>query len=427
MKIVDVDPASPLFGQIRAGYTLLMINNKKVEDTLDFCFKVSQEKIKLTFADPQRRIITFAFNDILPGQLGLRFEDDRIKTCKNNCLFCFVRQQPRGMRRQLYIRDEDYRLSFTHGNFITLSNLERVELDRIVRQRLSPLYVSVHTTDEALRRFMLGNRKLPSLMPQMRFLVKNRITLHTQVVLCPGINDGAHLDRTIDDLAGLFPQTATLAVVPVGLTRYREKLPVLRPFTRKEAGDIITYLESRQKVFLKKLGSRFVWPADEFYVLAGRSFPRRNNYEQMAQFENGVGMVREFLSVFNRHRKRLRKVRTSRRILFLTGYSAFPFMRDEIMPYLTQELRLKSILKKVANRFWGKNVTVSGLLTGRDLLRAALSERANFDVAVLPPNCLNRDDLFLDDMSRQEFTTRLKKKVIVGQYNLVNSMIEALS
>ncbi|MBN1211737.1 MAG: DUF512 domain-containing protein [candidate division Zixibacteria bacterium] len=427
MKILEVYPESPLFGRVRPGYSLLSINNRKVEDALDFCYKISGEEVRLRFADPRGHILTFTFADIQPGELGLKFDEDKIKVCNNNCIFCFVRQQPRGMRRMLYLRDEDYRLSFTHGNYITLSNVSRAELRRIVRQRLSPLYISVHTTDEELRRYMLSNKKLPPLMPQIKYLVKNRIVLHTQVVLCPGINDGAQLEKTIADLAGFYPQAASLAVVPVGLTRYRDRLPRLRPFNKEKAVAVLDYIEECRERYLTKFGSRFVWPADEFYVLAGRPFPKRYIYEDMPQFENGVGMAREFIATFNRSRHRLKEIKSSKRVLFLTGYSAYPFMRSEIWPFFEEKTDLKLTLKKVSNRFWGRTVTVSGLLTGRDLLEAARKERANFDVLALPPNCLNADNLFLDDMTLNGFTDILGKPVVTGQYNLTNTIIEAVS
>jgi len=424
MKVLQVYPESPLFGQVRPGYQLVAVNNQEILDSIDFCFKVSGERVKLKFTDLRGREITFSFNDILPGELGLDFDDSDIKICKNNCIFCFVRQQPKGMRRQLYVRDEDYRLSFTHGNYITLSNITGAELERIVTQRLSPLYISVHATDETLRRKMLGNKRLAELMPQIRYLAENHITLHTQVVLCPVINDGAHLEKTIDDLAGLYPRVKSLAVVPVGLTRYREKLTKLRTCTKNEANEVVTYLEKRQREFLKLHGSRFVWPADEFYVQAKRSFPKQHTYEDMAQFENGVGMAREFLTVFNHRRHRLKDIKSKKRVLFLTGYSAYDFLKDEVFPFLRVELGLNIDIQKVPNIFWGETVTVSGLLTGKDFLKAADKEKDDYDMVVLPPNCLNHDDLFLDDMSREEFQKALGKPVLVGQYNLANTIQE---
>lgn len=427
MKVLQVYPESPLFGRVRPGYQLVAVNNQEVTDTLDFCFKVSGEQIKLKFTDPDGRILTFRFEDILPGELGLELDDSDIKTCRNNCIFCFIRQQPRGMRRQLYVRDEDFRLSFTHGNFITLSNITEAELKRIVTQRLSPLYISVHATDEALRRRLLGNKKLADIMPQLRYLAKHDITLHTQVVLCPGINDGMQLEKTVDNLAELYPAVASLAVVPVGLTRYRDKLPHLRVFTPTEAAGIVDYLEQRQRQFLLRLGSRFVWPADEFYIRAQREFPKRRVYEDLPQFENGVGMVREFLTVFNRRRRILKNIRSKKRVLFLTGFSAAGIFESVVFPFLKNELGLNIDIKKVPNIFWGKTVTVSGLLTGRDILKEAEKVKNKYDMVVLPPNCLNSDGLFLDDISLAEFRAGLDRPVLVGRYDLTETIKEIYS
>ncbi|MBU0982649.1 MAG: DUF512 domain-containing protein, partial [candidate division Zixibacteria bacterium] len=217
------------------------------------------------------------------------------------------------------------------------------------------------------------------------------------------------------------------AVVPVGLTRYRDKLPELRTYTRDEARTIVNRLETVQKELLDRLGSRFVWPADEFYVTAELPFPSRAGYEDMQQFENGVGMAREFITNFNRRRSRLKGLDTSRRVLFLTGESAFPFLTREIMPYVTQHLRLKAELSPVKNRFWGNSVTVSGLLTGQDLLRRARARVSDIDTVVLPPNCLNHDDLFLDNMSLTQFSTALDRRVVVGQYQFADTLREVYS
>jgi len=225
----------------------------------------------------------------------------------------------------LYLKDEDYRLSFTHGNFITLSNTSDEDIERIIEQRLSPLYVSVHATDDKLRRCMLKNERLAPIVPRLKQLGENGITIHTQVVLCPGINDGPQLERTLNDLVELYPNVETLAVVPVGLTKYRDKLPNLRTYTAEESNQIIDYIESRQSEILEKTGTRFVWPADEFYVIADRQFPLRSKYEEMNQFENGIGMAREFISMFNQRRARLGKLNRNRRALFLTGFRRIRF------------------------------------------------------------------------------------------------------
>jgi len=419
MQIATVNPDSPLFGYVRPGYAIVSVNGQKVLDEIDFRYKVTDERIDILFADAKGQEFNFQFNEFYPGDLGLTFVSDKIRTCKNNCIFCFIVQQPQGMRRSLYTKDEDYRLSFTHGNFITLSNTTDDDIERIISQRLSPLYVSVHATDDQLRRCMLRNEKLAPIIPRLKYLGENGITIHTQVVLCPGINDGDQLVRTIDELVELYPAVETLAVVPVGLTRFRDNLAKLRTYQRDEAREIISYAKSRQSEFRDKLGTRFVWPSDEFFVIAEEEFPPLVAYEEMNQFENGIGMVREFLTMFNRRRNQLKGIRSEKRVLFVTGTSAFPFLSSRIMPHLTQKLGLLIELDAVHNRFWGHSVTISGLLTGQDLLRHARKNIERFDALVLPPNCLNNDNLFLDNLSLEHFRNALGKPVYVGQYNLV--------
>jgi len=427
VKIVDVDPASPLFGCIRPGYKVVAINGKRVLDSIDFRYRIADESVTIRFADHSGRELEFQLDMPDSGGLGLTLDDDAIKRCRCDCIFCFVLQQPKGLRRSLYVKDEDYRLSFTHGNFITLSNVTKQDMTRIIRQRLSPLYVSVHTTDDGLRLSMLRNQKLTPILSHLRYLSRNGITLHTQIVLCPGINDGPQLEKTINDLAQLYPGVETLAVVPVGLTRYREHLPDLRTYTTEEAAAVVDYIEMRQRELLELLGTRFIWAADEFYVLAGRSFPRRTSYEQMAQFENGVGMAREFITTFNRCRMSLRNMRSDRRTLFLTGSSAYPFLSRQIAPFIRDELKLNLSVHPVRNLFWGETVTVSGLLTGKDLLEQACDKAGKYDALVLPPNCLNRDNLFLDDMSLQQLQSSLDKPVVVGRYNLAETIREVFA
>ncbi|MEE8404580.1 MAG: DUF512 domain-containing protein [candidate division Zixibacteria bacterium] len=418
MQIANVDPDSPLFGYVRPGFKVVSINGEAVLDEIDFRYKTTDEQIDILFADKNGKKLSFQFEEYLPGDLGLTFVSDKIRTCKNDCIFCFIVQQPQGMRRALYVKDEDYRLSFTHGNFITLSNTNDEDIDRIIEQRLSPLYVSVHATDDKLRRCMLKNEKLAPIVPSLKKLGDHGIIVHTQVVLCPGINDGDQLDRTINELVELYPSVETLAVVPVGLTKYRDNLPNLRTYNKEEAVKIIKLVEQMQQKLLKKIGTRFVWPADEFFVVAEKKFPALSYYEEMNQFENGIGMVREFITMFNRRRSRLREIKSEKRALFLTGASAFPFFNKDILPYITSELGLKVEIDFVNNCFWGEGVTISGLLTGQDLLRHTRKNIERFDCLVLPPNCLNMDNLFLDNLSLEQFQAVLQKPVYIGQYDL---------
>ncbi len=425
MKISAVDPASPLFGKVRPGYSLIHVNGESVRDIIDFHYRISDDHVRLEFEDTQGERLNFHFRNHDASDLGLSFEDDPVMICKNKCPFCFVHQQPRGMRRALYIKDDDYRLSFTHGNFITLSNLSDDDIRRIVEQRLSPLYVSVHVTDDQLRRCIFQNEKLPSLLPQLKFLIASGIKFHTQVVLSPGFNDGPYLERTIDDLSQIYPGVMTLAVVPVGLTKYREKLPSLRTYRRDESAEIVNYVHGRQKEFLKKLHTRFVFVADEFYILAGKPFPSISEYEEMAQFENGVGMIRHTLTDFNRRKRRLPNQSREKRIVMLTGESAFEILNREIVLKL-KDFAFRIDLQAVKNDFWGETVTVSGLLTGGDLCQSLKKFEGNYDVALLPPNCLNKESLFLDNLSLDDLRSKVNMKVLVGKYSIVDSICEAL-
>jgi putative radical SAM enzyme (TIGR03279 family) len=427
MKVLSIEPTSPLFGYVRPGYEVLSVNGTGIADEIDFRYKITDERVEIVFADPKGERLEFQFDEFSAYEMGITLDDKKVKLCKNDCIFCFIVQQPQGMRRSLYLKDEDFRLSFTHGNFITLSNTTEQDIERIIEQRLSPLYISVHATDDTLRRCMLRNEKLAPIVPTLKQLTENGITVHTQVVLCPNINDGPYLEQTIDQLAALYPNVETLAVVPVGLTKYRDNLAKLRNYRQPEAAAIIDYVEKRQKEFLKEHGTRFVWASDEFYVEAGRSFPSQASYEEMNQFENGIGMGRELITMYNRRKRYLVDITSDRRVLFLTGHSAYPFLKSELFPHITDTLGLQAILEPVDNRFWGAMVTVSGLLTGQDLLRHARSREYDFDAVVLPPNCLNHDDLFLDNLSLQQFQRTLGKPVIVGQYNLAATVKEAFA
>ena len=425
MKVREVDPSSPLAGLVETGYELVTVNDQPVAGNLDFHFKVSEPLIRLRFRSPDNQEVEVELEEFSPEALGLTFDDDRIMVCRCKCIFCFVRQQPRGMRRPLYLKDEDFRLSFTHGNFITMSNLGEEELARIIEQRMSPMYISVHTTDDDLRQFMLGNDRLAPIMSQIKRLIDGGIALHTQVVLCPGINDGEYLDRTINDLSQFRPDIESLAIVPVGLTKYRETQHQLRCFTQAEAVSAVRLIERYQARFLKETGSRFVWAADEFYIQAGRDFPTQASYEEMPQFENGVGMARETITNFNRRKRYLKDLRSDRRVVWFTGRSAIGLLDQTVGSFVRDQGQLDLKISTVDNKFWGKTVTVSGLLTGQDLLKASLEARSAFDLAVLPPNCLNTDRLFLDDMPFTEFESKLNRPVMVGSYNLADTIQEA--
>jgi putative radical SAM enzyme (TIGR03279 family) len=423
MRIISVDPGSPLYGLIRPGYKLVRINGEKVHDNLDYRYKIAEEAVALEFEDTRGERFGFKVRFETTGDLGLTFEQDKILTCHNRCVFCFIHQQPKGMRRPLYVRDDDYRLSFTHGNFISLSNLDEEDITRIIEQKLSPLYISVHATDDSLRRALFRNDKLPPILPLLQQMIDGGINFHTQVVVCPGINDGDALEKTINDLFDLYPGVATVGVVPVGLTKYRKRLPQLKSFDSEMAAANLEYLHRRQKEFKKKSSTRFVYAADEFYILAGRDFPSLSAYEEMSQFENGIGMMRLLLSDFSR-RRRFLKVKSHRsRIAQLTGVSAFgPIRKNIVMPLRKEGMKLD--LYQVENHFWGEKVTVSGLLTGRDILAKIKSLPKEYDFILLPPNCLNDDRLFLDDLGLDDLQKKVASEIKVGYYSMIDTLNE---
>ena len=299
LVIQTVEPASPAADAgLAPGSTLVSLNGRPVRDALELRFAETCGRIDLVWRDAEgkeRQAIIRKPDDLA---LGLGVDPLKMQACNNKCAFCFAHQNARGMRRALYFKDDDYRFSFLNGNFSTLTNLSEADMARIAEQRLSPLYVSVHATDWALRNRILGNPSAPNVLEQIGRFAAARITLHTQVVLCPGINDGEHLGKTVADLQRFHPSVETVALVPVGLTQYREKLPVLRSPDRAYARALLEWAEPRRRQCLREIGSRFVFPSDEFYLLAERPFPSGRSYEGYAQLGNGSGREPQILGGF---------------------------------------------------------------------------------------------------------------------------------
>jgi putative radical SAM enzyme (TIGR03279 family) len=391
--VEEVEPGSPAErAGIQRGDALLSIDGYRVSDTIDYMFLRGGESFDAVVSrgGKKRKVGLELREGEDPGLLLGRF---RIKTCGNNCLFCFVAQLPRGLRKSLYLRDEDYRMSFLYGNYVTLSNLTAQDKKRIVGQRLSPLYVSVHSTDRALRNRMLGNPRAPDIMKELRFLSGNRIRMHTQIVLCPGLNDGDALRRTISDLYSFYPYVESVAVVPVGLTAHRKK--ELRPVEKDDALAALEIIEAFQRRLRKKHGDPLVYGADELYIKAGRAFPPLGEYGELPQIENGVGMVPLFLSRARRLRPPAPESRP--RYLTFTGESFYPYFAKFIERLVKNGFDIKAV--PVENTFFGNSVTVAGLLTGRDVIRALAPEARGRDVLLVPDVALREGhDVFLDDV-----------------------------
>jgi putative radical SAM enzyme (TIGR03279 family) len=388
------------------------VNGRPVRDLLDFRFHSVDGPLACGFERAGRPFrITIPDGDA--EAFGLKFEPMRFRPCGNKCVFCFVDQNPPGVRAGLAFKDEDYRLSFLFGNYVTLTAVGDEDLERIAEQRLSPLYVSVHAADPAVRRRLLGIRKDDRLTEKIRYLGERGVEMHGQVVLCPGINDGAVLEETVAALAGYFPAFRSVAVVPVGLTRHRRGLADLNPVTASAATALLDRIGPMQRRFRSETGESFVYAADEFYLLAGRALPQASHYREYWQRDNGVGMVRSLLSDFSRNRRRLPASFGRRtRFMVVTGTLAAPVIKSHILPGLNLIRNASFSLTAVRNRFFGDSVTVSGLLTGRDIAAALRSSRP-FETALLPSNCLNSDGLMLDDWTPEKLSARLQRPVRV--------------
>ena len=395
---------------LQPGDRLLRVNGTPINDLVDFLIEEPQETLLVEIERVDGESWELEIEHDSDEPLGIRLPHPEPKQCGNNCIFCFVHQLPRGMRPSLYIKDEDYRFSYLYGAYVTLTNLTGEDLALILRKRLSPLYVSVHATDHALRQKLLG-KPAPDILPLMRTLVDGGILLHTQVVVCPGINDGVHLEHTLNDLVVLSPGVRSLAVVPVGLTGHRQRLPELRVPTRSEAAELVAWVTKRQDQLLEQLGTRFVFAADEFYLRAGLDFPTLEAYEELDQIENGVGLVALF-------RKQAADVLEAAYPLNLppvslvTGVSAAGEIRrfaDALKLASGVDLRVHVI----ENRFFGGAVTVAGLLTGSDLIEQ-LAE-AELGRILLVPDVMLREgeDLLLDDMRISALADQLQVEVEV--------------
>jgi putative radical SAM enzyme (TIGR03279 family) len=422
VKVEKVSPDGPLGpSRVAPGDRLRAVNGEAMRDLLDIRFAAAEEHLELDFERPDGSRYALSLDKHPDDDLGLEFEPMPIRSCNNKCDFCFVFQQPKKiMRRDLYIMDDDYRYSFLYGNFVTLTNIDEADVERILAQRLSPLYISVHATDDGIRREFLRSPDAPPILPLLERLAAAGIRMHTQVVVVPDFNDGAVLERTIADLQGLHPMVRSLAVVPVGLTRYRLDLPHVKPVSRGYAQSLVKKLRERGDATRARLGTGFLYIADEFFLLAGKPFPRAPYYDDFAQIENGIGMCRGLLDHFTRGRRRL-PARLDRplEIHWVTGASAAKFVLPRIVAPLNEIERLTVHPVVVTNRFYGETVTVSGLLTGADILVALQHSRVRGGLVLLPPNCLNPDGLFLDDLAVSDLAGTLGVRVLPTAYDFV--------
>ncbi len=413
---------------LTTGDGLISINGTKLRDLIDYRFLCADEFLELETINPQGEKHKLEIEKDYDEDLGLEFETalfDGLIQCNNNCPFCFIDQQPQGKRNSLYLKDDDYRLSFLYGSYLTLTNLSEREWRRIEQMRLSPLYVSVHATQPELRIRLLKNPRAGLIMEQLRWFAERELQIHTQIVVCPGINDGPNLERTIRDLAsfhkGEWPAVASIAVVPVGLTRFRPSEDSLTPVSKKTASEVIEQVQALQKIFAKQYQTRIVWLADEWFLIAGKQLPK--DYEDYPQIGNGVGSIGKFVEEFQKiARKKLpQKISPKRKMLWVVG-NAVELAFEPLVAQLNKVEGLQVELVPLRSEYWGQEITVTGLLTGYDLLKG-LADKDLGDGILLPAVMLKHDeDKFLDDTTVEDISRQLKSPIypVDGVEKLLN-------
>lgn len=395
---------------------LLSINGVQIRDIIEYKYITTDEFLEIEVEKPDGEQWILEVEKEYDDDIGLVFDGiiDSPKACHNKCIFCFIDQLPKGMRETMYFKDDDTRLSFLQGNFVTLTNLGERDINRIIRYRISPINVSVHTTEPELRIRMLNNKNAGRLMAYLRRLKENGIEIKAQIVLCPGVNDGVRLERTIKDLKELYPELNCTAVVPVGLTKYREGLYALKGFDREQAGGVIDQVEAMQAELLKALGSRLVFLSDEFYILAGRELPGYDTYEGFPQLENGVGLITLLREEIDSSLENLQvQADKPRKVTIATGEYAAPYLSEETAKIMRSVKNLDIEVTAIKNDFFGHDVKVSGLITGGDIIKQ-LSQKGCSDILFIPDNMLKKgEDIFLDDVKLEDLAAALKVRIHV--------------
>ena len=417
---------------IEAGDVVLSVNGQKMEDIFDYQYLTEDIYVELEIRKPDGEVWVLEIDKEEDEDLGLEFENglmDEYRSCHNKCIFCFIDQMPPGMRETLYFKDDDSRLSFLQGNYVTLTNMSEHDIDRICRYRLEPINISFQTMNPALRCKMLNNRFAGEALKKVDTLYKAGIRMNGQIVLCRDINDGSELEYSIGELAKYMPCLESVSVVPVGLSKFREGLYPLKPFDRDSAGEVIDLIEGWQKKLFKERGSHFVHASDEWYLLAGRPLPEEERYDGYLQLENGVGMLRLLLDEFEEALWEIDEEAAARakgrRISLATGLLAEPVIREMLNRAKNEIPGLTAELYGIRNDFFGNAITVSGLLTGQDIL-AQLKGRDLGQVLYLPENVLRAgEEILLDDMTLTELSDALQVRIDIVKSNGL-SFVDAL-
>ena len=403
---------------IDVGDKLLKINETVIKDIIDYKFLIADEYLEVEVEKQDGEVWIYEIEKDYEEDLGLEFEEgimDRAKSCTNKCIFCFIDQNPKGMRDTIYFKDDDSRLSFLQGNFVTLTNMKDEDIDRIIKYKISPINISVHTTNPELRAKMLNNRFAGEIYNRLQKLADAGIEMNAQIVLCPEINNGEELYRTIDDLYKLYPRIQNVAAVPVGVTQFRDGLFKLTTYTKETAKKEIEDLKVIQDKFIETIGSPFIRLADEFYVMAGIDVPDDSFYGGYEQIEDGIGMIRLLRDTIDRDAKLVDKD-IEKSITFVTGTSAYPEIERMANKIMEVNPRLQLNVERVLNKFYGESITVAGLLTAGDIINT-LKDKELGEYMIIPRNMLRANDkVFLDDVTIEELEEALNVKVRVCHY-----------
>jgi putative radical SAM enzyme (TIGR03279 family) len=402
---------------IEVGDLLVSINEQPIRDIIEYRFLLSDEYLEVEIENKYGELYLYEIEKDYDEDLGIEFSNpiiDMAKSCRNKCMFCFVDQLPEGMRETLYFKDDDSRLSFLQGNFVTLTNMSDDDIENIIKYRISPINISVHTTNPELRQKMISNKFAGKVYGIMKKLAEAEITMNCQVVLCPGVNDGEELRRTVYDLIELYPYVNSIAVVPVGITKYRDNLPNLEIFDKNNANTTIDQIHKIQEDLLEKVGTRFVFLSDEFYVLADRDLLDYDDYEGFLQFEDGVGMIKKMGTEIRQYLDSLpsNKSVEKRKISIATGHSAYKFMREMSNLVMKKYSNIEIKVYEIKNKFWGETITVSGLITAKNIVEQLKGEDIG-EVLYITRSMLKADEeIFLDNITLEELQDIMKIKII---------------
>lgn len=402
---------------VEVGDLLISINDQAIHDIIEYKFLLSDEYLEVEIKKIDGDIYVYEIEKDYDEDLGIEFTNpiiDQAKSCRNKCVFCFIDQLPKGMRETLYFKDDDSRLSFLQGNFVTLTNMSEDDINNIIKYRISPINISVHTTNPELRQTMIKNKFAGKLYSIMKRLADAQIQMNCQIVLCPGYNDKEELTRTINDLSNLYPYVNSAAIVPVGITKHRAHLPNLEIFSKKDANETIDQIDQIQNEYLNKIGTRFAFLSDEFYIIANRSLLEYDEYEDFIQFENGVGMISKLEREIQDHLKTLSKDQISRnkKVSIATGHSAFEFIKKMAKEIMDVCPSIEINVYKILNDFFGETITVSGLITATDIMKQ-LEYKDLGETLYIPRSMLKADeDIFLDNITLEKLQELMKIEIV---------------